>query len=70
MRADYGLDLLNWDELPIADALVLAVSHDDFLTNSVEMLAGKLKPGAPVIDVKAALDAPALRARGFDVWRL
>ena len=31
-RHEYGIDLATWDALPKADALVLAVAHDEFLS--------------------------------------
>lgn len=67
---EYGFTLCAWDDLPAADALVLAVAHQDYLALSVEQLQSKLLPGALCVDVKAALDKPALEAAGHKVWRL
>ncbi len=67
---EYGVSLVQWSDLPRADALVLAVSHADFLTLSVEDLSRKLIRGGCVIDVKSAFAPEPLRAAGFNVWRL
>jgi len=67
---EYGVELENWDALPRADALVLAVSHKEYIAMSTDALAAKVKSGGAVIDVKSKLKVPALRAAGLNVWRL
>lgn len=69
-RAEYGLELLPWKLLPRADAMVLAVAHDSFRALAANDLAGKLKPGGTVVDVKSSIDSAALKALGLKVWRL
>lgn len=68
--AEYGVRLRAWDELPAADALILAVSHESFLKIPREELARKIVRNGCVIDVKSVLDAAALRREGLSVWRL
>ena len=67
---EYGVRLLNWSELPRADAIVAAVSHREYSELSMEDLGKKLVKGGAFIDVKAAFDAQALGAAGYRVWRL
>jgi UDP-N-acetyl-D-galactosamine dehydrogenase len=67
---EYGVKLMSWDELPRADAVVAAVSHDEFLSMGPAELAQKLVKGGAFIDVKAAFDEPTLKAAGYRVWRL
>jgi UDP-N-acetyl-D-glucosamine/UDP-N-acetyl-D-galactosamine dehydrogenase len=67
---EYGVSLMQWGDLPRADALVLAVAHQSFLQLSVDDLSRKLIRGGCVIDVKSGFDAAALRAAGLCVWRL
>jgi UDP-N-acetyl-D-galactosamine dehydrogenase len=62
--------LLNWEELPRADAIVAAVAHRRFRDLDVEDIGRKLVKGGAFIDVKAMFDAARLRAAGFGVWRL
>lgn len=69
-RHEYGIDLVSWDELPVADALVVAVSHDVFVNKRVADFAAKLVPGGVFVDVKSAFDQKLLRDAGLQVWRL
>ena len=69
-RNEYGIELTSWEALPAADALVLAVAHDEFLKMPLERLLSKVVSDGCVIDVKSALDRDALKARGLRVWRL
>jgi UDP-N-acetyl-D-galactosamine dehydrogenase len=67
---EYGVRIFSWDELPRADAIVAAVSHQHFTKLTVEDLGKKLIKGGCFIDVKACFDAAALEAAGIKVWRL
>jgi UDP-N-acetyl-D-galactosamine dehydrogenase len=66
----YGIKLHSWEELPRAEALVLAVAHEEFAKAGVTELATKILPGGCVIDVKSALDRTAVRTAGLHHWRL
>ena len=55
--------------LPAADALVLAVAHEQFLLRTPRR-AQKDRPPRRLIDVKAVLDAELFRREGLRVWRL
>ncbi|WP_332675399.1 nucleotide sugar dehydrogenase [Aromatoleum sp.] len=67
---EYGVTLIPWEELLPGDALVAAVAHREYGQLTVEELGAKLLPGGTFIDVKAFFDAEALRAAGYNVWRL
>ena len=67
---EYGVRLCDWDELQPAEGLILAVAHRRYLELPLDALAAKVVPSGCVIDVKAALDAAALREKGLRVWRL
>ncbi len=69
-RRVYGAELLPWDELPRAHAVVAAVAHREFGQRAPEEYAALIEPGGAVIDVKAQFDADALSALGVRVWRL
>jgi UDP-N-acetyl-D-galactosamine dehydrogenase len=69
-RHEYGVDLVSWDELPRAEAIVAAVAHRALRERSADEIAAKLVPGGLYVDVKAQADAAALRERGIQVWRL
>jgi UDP-N-acetyl-D-galactosamine dehydrogenase len=67
---EYGVRLSAWEDLPAADALILAVSHRSFLQIPHGQMAAKIVKGGCLIDVKAVLDADAWRREGLSVWRL
>jgi UDP-N-acetyl-D-glucosamine/UDP-N-acetyl-D-galactosamine dehydrogenase len=67
---EYGLRLSDWESLPAADALVLAVPHRDFLRRTSAELAAKIVRRGCLIDVKSVLDAGVFVREGLRVWRL
>jgi len=67
---EYGVRLTDWDSLPAADALILAVSHRKYLEMPTGALARKVVRAGCLIDVKSVLDAAAFRKEGLRVWRL
>ena len=69
-RHEYGVDLVSWEHLPKANAIVAAVAHQDLVAKSLDALAGKLVPGGLYVDVKSQADRAALGERGVHVWRL
>ena len=66
----YGLSLAKWDQLPQADAIVLAVAHSEYLAMPIGKLTVSLQAGGCVIDVKSVLSRAEIVSRGFAVWRL
>jgi UDP-N-acetyl-D-galactosamine dehydrogenase len=69
-RHEYGIDLVSWDDLPKANAIVAAVAHRAFRDRPLDDFIGKLSSGGLYVDVKCQADAQALRSRGVQVWRL
>lgn len=68
---EYGITLTAWGALPDqADAIVAAVSHTEYITQPVEQLLAKLKPGGAFIDIKSAYPQQAIEAAGCKLWRL
>jgi UDP-N-acetyl-D-galactosamine dehydrogenase len=67
---EYGIALTAWEDLPQADALVVAVAHRHYLAMPHNELLEKLKPGGVFVDVKSAHDASAITAAGYQLWRL
>lgn len=66
----YDLKLTAWEHLPMADAIVLAVAHREYIGMSIETLTASLHPGGSIIDVKAVLPREKIAALGFALWRL
>ena len=67
---EYGLRLRAWEDLPAADALILAVAHRQFLELPVSAYLQKIVRHGCFIDVKSALDPAPFRKEGLRVWRL
>ncbi len=69
-RHEYGLELVPWEKLPVADAMVVAVAHRQFRNMSAETLARKVVKSGSFIDVKSQFDRKVLAAAGLHVWRV
>jgi UDP-N-acetyl-D-galactosamine dehydrogenase len=69
-REEYGIELCRWEDLPPAQALVVAVAHRQFVRLSSADLAGRLAPAGVLVDVKACLDQARFADGGFHLWRL
>jgi UDP-N-acetyl-D-galactosamine dehydrogenase len=67
---EYGVRLAEWDSLPAADAVILAVAHRKYLELPTDALMRKVVRAGCLIDVKSVLDAAAFRKEGLRVWRL
>ena len=67
---EYGVQLEHWDELPVADAIVAAVAHSEYLEMALPKLLGKLTPGGVFSDVKSSYNPAALLEAGVRLWRL
>ena len=67
---EYGVELASWDSLPVADAIVAAVAHKDYLDMPLTKLLDKLARGGVFADVKSSYDPAALTEAGVRVWRL
>ena len=65
-----GLELYGDNDLKPADALVLAVSHKEYVTKGWPLVQSLLKDGKGfVADVRAVLPRDAVPA-DIDLWRL
>jgi UDP-N-acetyl-D-galactosamine dehydrogenase len=67
---EYGIKLKSWEELPAADALILAVAHDAFVKLPTAAYLEKIVRRGVLALVKPALDPAAFRREGVRVWRL
>jgi UDP-N-acetyl-D-galactosamine dehydrogenase len=69
-QREYGIVLTEFDALRPADAVILAVAHDDYINGGWTLVTRFLKDGkGSVLDIKAKLDR-ALKPKGIDLWRL
>lgn len=69
-KHEYGVNILPWEELPQADAIIMAVAHNEFIDMPLKHLIGKVAHAGCFIDVKSKFDQGALEAEGLRVWRL
>jgi UDP-N-acetyl-D-glucosamine/UDP-N-acetyl-D-galactosamine dehydrogenase len=67
---EYGVELVPFDALPRADAIVAAVAHREYAALSLEDISRKLVKGGAFIDVKAAFDPKVITGAGYRLWRL
>jgi UDP-N-acetyl-D-glucosamine/UDP-N-acetyl-D-galactosamine dehydrogenase len=67
---EYGVQLIPWENLPQADAVVAAVAHREYGELDIKEIGSKLVKGGCLIDVKATFPAAKYNAAGFRVWRL
>ena len=69
---EYGVKLVDWKALKPADAVILAVAHQEFKALSAEgwkkLVKGKSRP--VLVDVKGAADRQQISKAGFAIWRL
>ncbi|MCK3860985.1 nucleotide sugar dehydrogenase [Pseudomonas sp. B329] len=70
VQREYGLSLTCWEQLPQADALVVAVPHEEFKTQYLNQMSLKLLPRGCVVDVKSVLDRQQFIDSGYSFWRL
>lgn len=69
-RHEYGLDLSGWDDLPVADAVVVAVAHDAYRDMGLPVIRKKVRDNGALIDVKAQFSDKHPALTGLAAWRL
>jgi len=67
---EYGVELVPWEQLPKAAAIVAAVAHRAFKARPTSDYLERLLPKAVVADVKSQFNAGDLIGNGVTVWRL
>lgn len=66
----YGVQLSSWEDLPVADAMVMAVAHQEYLDKPLSEYALKVQKNSCFVDVKSLFDQERLKEAGLRVWRL
>lgn len=67
---EYGVELKSWDQLPQAQAVILAVAHNEYQALSVSDFRAIMQDNTVVMDVKSKLDRQGFAAAGIELWRL
>jgi UDP-N-acetyl-D-galactosamine dehydrogenase len=67
---EYGISLTQFAALKPADAVILAVAHDEYIAGGWPLVTRLLKSGRGIVlDVKSKLDR-SLRPQEVELWRL
>ncbi len=70
VKEEYGVTLTHMDDLVKSDAVILAVSHNQYLEQGWSLISGLLKEGkGVVVDVRNCLDRQQAYD-GISLWRL
>ena len=74
-KEEYGVDLVDFSELPKADCIIVAVGHNEYRSMSMgkikEMFKDELADEEKVlVDVKSLYRMDELKASGMRFWRL
>lgn len=74
-KHEYGVELTEWEDLPKADCVIIAVGHNEYRNMSVMQLKDLFKVDIPdeekvLIDVKSLYRMDELKASGMRFWRL
>jgi UDP-N-acetyl-D-galactosamine dehydrogenase len=67
---EYSVKLAPWDQLPEADAVVLAVAHDAYKRLVVDDFAKLLVSGGLLVDIKSVLNRQDYDDTTIELWRL
>jgi UDP-N-acetyl-D-galactosamine dehydrogenase len=67
---EYGISLCQWQDLKNCQAVILAVPHRQYLSQSVSEFAAIMDEGATLIDIKCVLDRAEVDAAKLNIWRL
>jgi UDP-N-acetyl-D-galactosamine dehydrogenase len=69
-KHEYGIDIVPFEKLAPASAVVVAVAHERFCNLSAKDYLAVMRDSPVVIDVKGVCDRDALVEAGVRVWRL
>lgn len=67
---EYGITLTSWDHLPKADAIVVAVSHQEYLDMPIDNFLKLAKTNSVFVDVKSVFKQEDITSKGITLWRL
>jgi UDP-N-acetyl-D-galactosamine dehydrogenase len=67
---EYGIRLRTWEQLPAADATILAVAHKSFTEMPVANMLEKTVKRGCFVQVKPVFDHAAFTREGVRAWRL
>lgn len=69
-KREYGIELVDWDDLVNLDAIILTVAHQKYTLLTKEEIILKLKPSGLVVDIKKVLNMEQVSDDSISIWRL
>ena len=69
-KSQFNITLNEWDNLPVAELLIVAVGHNEFKNITLNKLLSKVKNGGVIIDAKSILPKDEILKMGYKFWRL
>ena len=69
-KHEYGLSVTKLEEMQDLDALILAVSHSQYVGQPLSFLIDRIKPGGVLVDVKSALNPAEIAPGRVSYWCL
>ena len=71
VKREYGLELLTYEEIDKVDAVIVAVSHREYASLTLNQLKNKYYTNKCIlVDVKGMYDKETAQNSGFIYWRL
>ena len=67
---EYGIRLHDWKDLPVADAIILAVAHTELIGLPPAAFREKVADTGWIVDVKSCLDKKGFGEMQDRIWRL
>jgi UDP-N-acetyl-D-galactosamine dehydrogenase len=67
---EYGIKLCSWEQLPAADATIIAVAHKQYAQMAPAQILEKTCKKGAIVMVKPIFDPAAFTREGVRVWRL
>lgn len=67
---EYGIKLHDWKDLPVADAIILAVAHKELIGVQPHAIREKVANTGWIVDVKSCLDKKGFGQMQDRIWRL
>lgn len=68
-REEYDIPLFAWEELPVADAMIIAVAHEAYRRKGAAALADRVSSAGMVADIKAMFQPDDFSGKAA-YWRL
>ena len=74
-RREYGVELIDFDALPKADCVIVAVGHNEYRSMSMMQIKKLYRNELPdsekvLIDVKSLYRLDEMKASGMRFWRM